>query len=263
MKLRIISSIFLILLTLLLIFNLIGAYILISIVAIFGIFELASLIKNKFKYLIYFSMLTYLFSLILFNNYNILIIISTIIFLLLLTIIFEEIHLNDVLLIFIFTTIITFAMISFLKMYSYQNLPYPTIYLVLFPIIINFINDSGAYIFGSLFGKHKLNKRISPNKTIEGSIGGILSSIIATLIILFIIYGFNLTILINYSYHLIVLSIVIAITAQFGDLVFSLIKRNYNIKDFGNLIPGHGGILDRFDSLIFVFFILYIFNNGI
>ncbi len=110
--------------------------------------------------------------------------------------------------------------------------------------IISFCTDTFAYFTGYLFGKHKLIPKVSPKKTIEGSIGGILGSTICCVIYAMI---FNLSVS-----HLFIVGSIGSIVAQFGDLFASSIKRYVGIKDYGNLIPGHGGILDRFDSVILV-----------
>ena len=112
--------------------------------------------------------------------------------------------------------------------------------------------DTFAYLAGNLFGKKKLCPNLSPNKTIEGSLGGVLGSILLT--ILFSKY-LNLPNL----WGLIILSILGAIIAQFGDLAASKIKRITGIKDYGFIIPGHGGILDRFDSILFTAPLVYYF----
>jgi phosphatidate cytidylyltransferase len=106
------------------------------------------------------------------------------------------------------------------------------------------MTDTFAYFSGYLFGKHKLIPNVSPKKTIEGSIGGILGSTICCLIFGYI---FKLDMAL-----MIVMGIIGSIIAQIGDLFASSIKRYVGIKDYGNLIPGHGGVLDRFDSVILV-----------
>lgn len=117
------------------------------------------------------------------------------------------------------------------------------IYLVLIPII----TDSFAYITGSLIGRHKLIERISPKKTIEGAVGGfVASSIFCTMFYIVVINTRANMVAVLLS------TMFLSIISQLGDLVFSSIKRYFNIKDFSKLIPGHGGILDRIDSLIFV-----------
>ena len=125
---------------------------------------------------------------------------------------------------------------------------------VFFMFIIIWATDSFAYFTGMAFGKNKLAPRISPKKTIEGSIGG---SLLALIISLFINYKFN----IFTDVSQVVLGIIIlllTVISQLGDLFESSIKRIYNVKDSGKILPGHGGILDRFDSTIFVAPIFYI-----
>lgn len=117
-------------------------------------------------------------------------------------------------------------------------------------------SDTCAYAIGRLFGKHKLSPVISPNKSIEGSIGGVLGSALIG-----IIFGLIMTNYTGKSENLIIIFAVIggmgSIISQIGDLAASGIKRNYDIKDYGNLIPGHGGILDRYDSIIITAPIVY------
>jgi len=121
----------------------------------------------------------------------------------------------------------------------------PKILLLLF--LTSIITDTYAYIVGNLIGKNKLLENISPNKTWEGTIGG---SLVAT----FVCSIYYLTIINNNEsiFKIGVIILFLSLVGQFGDLFFSAIKRTYKVKDFSNLIPGHGGILDRFDSLIFI-----------
>ncbi len=116
----------------------------------------------------------------------------------------------------------------------------------LYILLITIFTDTFAYFGGSLIGKHKFT-RISPNKTIEGCIiGSVMGTFIMSVYYTTIIGG-------NYNLFLIILiTFLLTIIGQVGDLFFSAVKRQYGIKDFSNLIPGHGGILDRLDSLIFV-----------
>ena len=120
------------------------------------------------------------------------------------------------------------------------------IYLVFIPFILAMVSDTGAYFAGRFFGKHKLAPVVSPNKTIEGVIGGVLMTVLGMVVYCLIMqFGFKLQV--NYFYA-VIYGIVGALAGVFGDLSFSAIKRQTGIKDYGNLIPGHGGILDRFDS---------------
>ena len=125
------------------------------------------------------------------------------------------------------------------------------IYIVLTAVI----TDTFAFIIGKKFGKHKLAPLISPNKTIEGLIGGVLvSSIISSIYYIFIINNKNI-------FVIIAITLLLSIIGQIGDLIKSKIKRYEKIKDFSLLIPGHGGIIDRLDSLIFISMIYNIICN--
>jgi phosphatidate cytidylyltransferase len=106
------------------------------------------------------------------------------------------------------------------------------------------LNDTFAYTFGKLFGKHKLHKVLSPNKTWEGSVGGIVGSVLTAVVMQqFFLENWELL-------HAIGLGIILGVVSQVGDLMESFIKRSFNVKDASKLIPGHGGILDRCDALM-------------
>lgn len=123
-------------------------------------------------------------------------------------------------------------------------------FFIIIPLIMAFLSDTGAYFAGRLLGSHKLAPVISPNKTVEGAVGGILGAIVGMMIyglVLKFAFGFE----VNFVFAMIY-GVLGSVTGMFGDLCFSVIKRQNGIKDYGNLIPGHGGILDRFDSMIFV-----------
>ena len=128
-----------------------------------------------------------------------------------------------------------------------------TAFWIIFCLGIPWLADSGAYFAGSYFGKHKLCPNISPNKTVEGAIGGILAGTLSALLIGLIfklIYG-----------ELVLVAFVNSIISIFGDLTFSVIKRSCKIKDFGSIMPGHGGLLDRFDSVLLCIPVVYIFSQ--
>lgn len=112
----------------------------------------------------------------------------------------------------------------------------------------SWITDVFAYYAGRLFGKHKLCPKVSPKKTIEGSIGGLIGAAVICGI-----YGIIMSKVVSTFpvYHYFIIGAICGVFSQFGDLVASSIKRFVDLKDYGNLIPGHGGILDRFDSILF------------
>lgn len=119
--------------------------------------------------------------------------------------------------------------------------------LLIYILLITIFTDSFAYIIGSLIGKNKLLENVSPKKTIEGMISGsIMGTFVATMF-----YNTVIDSTLSLS-TLILITLFLSIIGQFGDLVFSAIKRYFNKKDFSNIMPGHGGILDRLDSIIFV-----------
>lgn len=122
-------------------------------------------------------------------------------------------------------------------------------YVILIPFVAAFLDDAGAYFVGIKFGKHKLAPVLSPNKTIEGALGGVTTAMVGMLIYTLILDLLGLKV----SYLLALLyGLCGSLAGIFGDLCFSVIKRQTGIKDYGNLIPGHGGVLDRFDSLVTV-----------
>ena len=142
--------------------------------------------------------------------------------------------------------LIPFLMTSLVRI----RILYNGAFYILIPFLLAFLSDSGAYFAGRYLGKHKLAPVISPNKTVEGFVGGILAAILGMLlfcVILDLAFGFTVSYLNALAY-----GIFGSLAAVFGDLIFSAIKRQTGIKDYGNLIPGHGGILDRFDSMTMV-----------
>jgi len=122
-------------------------------------------------------------------------------------------------------------------------------------MLTTFANDTGAFFIGRAMGKHRLAPAISPTKTWEGAIGGLISAILGAIVIAMVL---NLISPFAFGYwQIILLGFLVGFFAQLGDLVESLLKRNMGVKESGNLLPGHGGILDRFDSLIFVGAVVY------
>ena len=122
-------------------------------------------------------------------------------------------------------------------------------YLVLLPVICAFLTDVGAYFAGVFLGKHRGMTRVSPNKSLEGYVGGILSGCVFMLLYALILVRFAG---LEVSFPVMALyGLVGSAITELGDLSFSLIKRQCGVKDYGNLLPGHGGMMDRFDSMVF------------
>ena len=155
-------------------------------------------------------------------------------------------------------TAITYVVVSFssLSLLRYMDKDIG-VFLIVLACLASWLCDAGAYVFGMMFGKHKLIPEISPKKTVEGAVGGIL-----TVTLLLPLYGLALdfvvvNIQVNYLY-LFILGFLLSVVSQLGDLVASLIKREYGVKDYGRIFPGHGGVMDRFDSLLAVTTVLLI-----
>ncbi len=134
----------------------------------------------------------------------------------------------------------------------HPDIPARSILLAFFVFI--WINDTFAYLTGILIGKHKLAPQISPKKTIEGSAGGLFFTLVAG-------YLFSLFFAELQLYQWLILAFLIVVTGSLGDLFESMLKRNAGIKDSGNLIPGHGGILDRLDSVLIAAPFIYLYLN--
>lgn len=147
---------------------------------------------------------------------------------------------------FFLSVFIPFFLSSFLRMRKLEDWKY---YIIL-PFVIAFLSDACALFAGLAFGKHKLAPELSPKKTVEGAIGGVCGATAAAVLSgvlagpLFGVEGCRLWVLAIYG-------VAGSILSQLGDLSFSYIKREYGLKDFGDLFPGHGGVLDRFDSVLF------------
>lgn len=124
-------------------------------------------------------------------------------------------------------------------------------YAVLPVFLFSWVTDSGAYFAGRFFGRHKLAPNLSPKKTVEGAIDGILTTVIASVIYIIVLKNCFNTVLPN-NVIFVIAAAFGAVLSEVGDLVASVVKRHCGIKDFGNIFPGHGGFLDRFDSVVFV-----------
>lgn len=140
---------------------------------------------------------------------------------------------------------------SFLTLLPFINNNYHP-YVIIYIIILIWTNDSFAFLVGKNFGKTKLFERISPKKTIEGFIGGLLFSLIVGFLI-----GYYSSVLSIFNW--IIIALIVSIAGTFGDLVESMFKRRANVKDSGTIMPGHGGLLDRLDSLYFLAPFVYLY----
>lgn len=146
---------------------------------------------------------------------------------------------------FFLSIVIPFFLSSFLRIRQMEHWQ-P---LIILPLVVAFLSDAFALFAGMAFGRHKLAPELSPKKTWEGAVGGFAGAILST-----VVYGLVLHFVFQYEADYLRLALYGAlgsVVSQLGDLSFSYIKREYGIKDFGNIFPGHGGVLDRFDSVIF------------
>lgn len=125
-------------------------------------------------------------------------------------------------------------------------------FFIWYPFIIAFVTDTFAYFTGKMIGKTKLIPHVSPNKTVEGSLGGIIACLIVS-------FAYAHFVEPDFQFLAIFMAFVGSILSQMGDLIASKIKRIFDIKDFGKIMPGHGGVLDRFDSLIITLPLVYYF----
>ena len=243
MKDRIISALIMLIIVIpLLIIGGIYFKILLSIISLLQIKEILDIKKDiptTIKIITY--IITFLMIII---DYSIIIKIFAVLFIYLLSIIFYETKKYNIMhacYISIFVILLTIT-------YSYlYKMRLEDINIVIYLILVATLNDVFALIGGKLFGKHKLIERISPNKTVEGLISGLIFGTIISSIYYIYTISFG-----NNNFYVFILSIILGISSSIGDLVFSCIKRYFNEKDFSNLIKGHGGLNDRLDSLIFV-----------
>lgn len=236
-----------------------------TLLAIMGLYELIKVREKKKEFPFLMKVFAYLLTIFFcLSNYqsNVLSyvldyrVMAFLIFIFLLPMIFindsKKYNLNDAL--FIIGSIL-FVGLSFNLLILVRNYNlYYTIYLFL----ITTMTDTFAYLTGKYIGTHKLAEKISPKKTIEGLIGGVLMGTFIAGMFYYYVIDPSVSII-----NLVLVSIILSVIGQLGDLVFSFIKRYYDQKDFSSLIPGHGGILDRFDSMIFVVLAFVLFLSMI
>jgi phosphatidate cytidylyltransferase len=145
---------------------------------------------------------------------------------------------------------IPFSMLNFLAFPEFEGFKVYNYGLLISLFVFVWAGDSGAYLFGVRFGRHRLFERISPKKSWEGLLGGVITAIATAWILNAIFPQYNIVLLI-------VMAIVVVISGTLGDLVESMIKRSIGVKDSGRFMPGHGGLLDRFDSILLASPVIY------
>ncbi|MBQ1809517.1 MAG: phosphatidate cytidylyltransferase [Erysipelotrichaceae bacterium] len=223
---------------------------LLAAIALIASYEFTSIRHKSFNVLLFILLAAFIFVVNIFPQRSTGLILTFVITLFAAGILFEDITMDDISSTLMMGIIIAFALQSVLKIYGdydYTKIATSRNYLVLAYIAVaSFGCDVAALFCGMLFGKHPLIPRVSPKKTVEGAIGGWLIGALAAYLFgyFFHIFDPNKSMLLFYS-------LTMPLVAQLGDLSFSLIKRNYGVKDYGSLIPGHGGILDRVDSVLF------------
>ncbi len=172
----------------------------------------------------------------------------------------DEIPFADVAFTFSTTALVMLGLGSIIVLCD-QNRTHTGFYVTM-SLVIPWVADAGAYFMGTFFGKHKLCPNISPKKTVEGAVGGVIFGIIGAvvdaLVFQILFYTQSGREEIHYV-NLIIVALFGALVSIVGDLCFSIIKRSCHVKDYGNVIPGHGGILDRCDSVIFAAPLLLVF----
>lgn len=213
-------------------------------VAVWGSYEFVSSRNHKVNYLEYIIMLLFVLLILFFFNYSLELIILEAIVLITLAVFDSKVNFEEICVDFFESIVLALPLHYMMEIELYSKWFFGYI------ILASYLTDLFAFVFGLKFGKHKFNERISPKKTIEGAIGGYLSGSLSSFIYACFFNFFNFDVS-----FVIICSLTMPIMSQIGDLAFSLIKRHYGIKDYSSLIPGHGGLLDRLDSLLFVLLI--------
>ena len=209
-------------------------------IGLYGSYEFIKIHKEKFNYLLYAVMSAAIMGILFLNQYALPIMLFEIIILMTIGVFDESESFADVSAVFLLSMMIGYAL------YFISTIQAMNKWMMGYVVIISYMCDSFAYLIGVRFGKHKLNSRVSPKKTIEGSVGGWIFAAVISFFWAMIFNFFDRS-----PFVFVITSLLLPLVSEIGDLAFSLIKRHYGVKDFSNLIPGHGGILDRLDSNIF------------
>lgn len=228
----------------------------VTLLSVYALFEFSAMIglKQKIFRYIYLCLSLPLFGVLYKNDYQLFVhlcILFALILLIVNTFIVKKPKKTIQLIIAVFVCVFCIGHLSFIREIDSPLLSYSGIKLTIFVVLLTELNDVFQYLTGKTFGKHKIVPQISPNKTVEGFIGGvILTALLAAIIGLFLLPTGNIFIGTLFGF-------LIAIIGFCGDIFMSAIKRKAKVKDTGNLIPGHGGLLDRMDSLLFVLPLFY------
>lgn len=174
----------------------------------------------------------------------------------------KTLHIQQVGIAFLFSLMIPFSFLTLQLVHDHYSMSISILYLLI-ALGGAWLTDTGAYFAGNKFGKHKLAPTISPKKTVEGAVGGVVFNLVAYyILVLLYVFGanqlFGIVIQVDYL-ALGILAPLASFAGILGDLTASVIKRQYSIKDFGSIMPGHGGVMDRFDSVLFVAPTVYMF----
>lgn len=169
--------------------------------------------------------------------------ISIVIYLITMVFLHTKVDYRDVTSHCLLTYYITFFMGSLIRIRNEYD-----VFAVLLVFVCAWTTDTGAYFTGYFIGKHKLIPKVSPKKTVEGAIGGVVVCVICTYVYIHVLHF----VIAQNALYTCVFAAIISVLSQFGDLLASAVKRDCKIKDFGNLLPGHGGLTDRFDSVTFI-----------
>lgn len=267
MKTRIMSGAFLVVLTVATL--LCGGWLLFGVcllISLIGMYELYKVLKIEKSLLAAVGYLTAIFYYILvytgYESYNMLLIVLSIMFLMTVYVFtFPRYQSNQIMI-----TFLGIFYVALMLSYIYKvRILDDGIYLVWLIFVASWGNDTFAYFSGVFLGKHKMAPKLSPKKSVEGAIGGIVGATVLGAVYGAIVSSHMSDIFANPVFTFATASCIGSILAIVGDLAASAIKRNHDIKDYGNLIPGHGGILDRFDSVIFtapaVYWAVFIINK--
>ena len=215
------------------------SYILCAFVALYGCYEIILIRNKESNKSLYLAMIAYIAATVLLPERQTGILIFYIISLFYIAIAINDVSLSDISCTLMLTMIIAYAISGAIKLINYDR------NVIIYLATTGALSDMGAFFVGSRFGKHKLIERVSPNKTWEGAIAGWVTGSITALTLAYFFHYFG------YPTALIIFtSLTLPIVSELGDLSFSFVKRNYGVKDFSNLIPGHGGLLDRIDSVL-------------